>query len=82
MLHLSFGELQNEREATARKLSQYLGLPMPSNVFDATKDHSKAVSFRSGKVDALRKEMDPGAPSWLSAELSAPLNTAGMVTCR
>ena len=57
VLHLSFGELQNEREASARKLSQYLGLPMPRDIFDATKDHSKAVSFRSGKTDAWRSEM-------------------------
>ena len=81
VLHLSFGELQNEREASARKLSQYLGLPLPPNVFDATKDHSKAVSFRSGKTDAWRSEMPEDALRWLEQELSTPLNTAGMLEC-
>ena len=54
---------------------------MPTNVFDATKDHSKAVSFRSGKTDAWRKEMPEDALRWLEAELSSPLSTSGMLDC-
>lgn len=62
VLHLSYAELHDDKDAAAARIASHTGLPMPAKVFDATKDHSKAESFRTGSVDAYKVSAARASP--------------------